>query len=1146
MACSKTELINQYQLKKQRQHILDAPDTYIGGIEPDVVNDWTLDDNQMVRRQYTLIPGLYKCFDEGIVNCRDHFIRMTENIKNGLKDAHKVTNIEVSVNNQTGEISLLNDGDGIDIAEHPIHKLMIPEMIFGHLMTSTNYNKTTKQVVGGKNGFGFKLVLIFSKYGIIETVDHRRKLKYVQEFHDNLSIIKPPTITKCTKAPYTKVTFLLDYKRFGIDGITPDIFNLLKKRTYDVAGGMPENIRVSFNNQVIPVRGFKDYINLYIDNQSVRVYEKCYRWEYGVSHSPTGEFMQVSFVNGVYTPKGGKHVDHVMNQIIRKLQTYIYTKKKVKVSNVSIKEQLMIFINVVIENPSFDSQTKQYLNTPSSRFGSKCDVSHNTIEFLAKKMNVMNSAINLTQVKENNMTARQTDGSQTRSIRGIPKLSDANYAGTRKSHECVLILTEGDSAKAGVMSGLSKKDRNFYGIFPLKGKLMNALGESESKLNKNAEIANIKKIMGLKSGMKYNTQEDVNKHLRYGSVLLMTDQDLDGSHIKGLCINLFYSLWPELLKIPGFLGYMNTPIIKATRGKTIKTFYSEQSYHTWKKNIVIKGWHIKYFKGLGTSTAKEFKEYFKDKKIIGFNYTKEGCFNSINMAFNKKLADQRKLWLQQYNTLTIPGLNSSETKKSMSYTDFTNGELIHFSKYNCERSIPNLIDGHKLSQRKVLFACFKRNLVKEIKVAQLAGYVSEHAHYHHGEMSLVGCIVNLAQDYVGSNNINLLMPKGQFGTRLRGGKDSASERYIFTNLNPLTKHIYSPHDLPVLNYLLDDGYTVEPDFYVPIIPMILINGSMGIGTGFSCNIPKFNPLHIISYIMSKLKNHAPNNVDLFYSGYTGQIRKISPDKYLIKGKYEIIGTDIIKVTELPIGLWTECFKIHLESLLVKHDKKDRHSSTNKNKHHKCVLSYTDNSTDVDIEFIIKFIVGTTNNLIPKIDEYGCSALEKLLKLYTTKRLSNMYLFDHNKHLKKYDTIEEIIDVYMPVRLNMYKLRIKYQINLLEIEVRILTNKSRFIQEQCDNILDLRNKTASQVIQILKDTHYECVNDDAKYTYLRTMKFEQIETENINKLIVLRDKQMRELIKLKKNNPTTVWIHELGVLKKEYLKYLAIRNKRSTV
>ena len=777
MSSSASNLATQYQRKTDKQHILDNPDTYIGSVENVDSQMWVYDDetNKIVLRDIEYIPGLYKLFDEGIVNCRDHVIRM---IHSPLLDKKFVTYIETNIDDD-GTITMTNDGNGIDIAKHPEYNLWIPEMVFGHLRTSTNYNKDEKRIVGGKNGFGFKLVLIWSLYGRVETIDHTRGLKYVQEYSDNLDTISPPIITKVPKTtkPYTKVSFRPDYARLGVQGLTHDMLMLLKKRVYDIGAVTDHSvkkIKVMCNNDIIPVKNFQQYIDLYIGGKdtSKRVYEsKDERWEYAVALSPTHEFTHVSFVNGICTFKGGKHVDYITSQITRKLCDYIEKKKKIKVNQSAIKEQLMLFVRCDIVNPSFDSQTKDYMNTPFAKFGSSCTVSDGFIERVAK-MGVMDTACSLTEAKDNKL-AKKTDGSKTKSVRGITNFIDANFGGTAQSKDCVLILCEGLSAMSGIVSGLSSEDRNTIGIYPLKGKLLNVRGEQIKKISENKEINDIKKILGLETGKEYESIDDVNKYLRYGKIMYMTDQDLDGSHIKGLCINLFHSEWASLVKIPGFISFMNTPILRAKKGTQVKLFYNDGEYNQWKEsfeNGVPNGWTVKYFKGLGTSTSAEFKEYFANKKIVDFVYSGQHSDDTIDKIFNKKRADDRKKWLENYDKDSY--LDTSNP--SVQYEQFIDNEMIHFSTYDCARSIPNMVDGLKISLRKILFSAFKRKLTSEIKVAQFSGYVSEHSAYHHGEASLNGAIVNMAQNFVGSNNINLLEPNGQFGTRLHGGDDSAS------------------------------------------------------------------------------------------------------------------------------------------------------------------------------------------------------------------------------------------------------------------------------------------------------------------------------------------------------------------------------------
>lgn len=1139
---SSQSLSNTYQKKTDREHILDAPDTYIGSIEQDEVQNWIYDpsEQKMIYKTYNWIPGMYKCFDEGIVNARDHFIRMQQkfNTSDGKdKNIIPVKTIDIGVDKETGVITMINDGNGIDVAKHPEYDIWIPEMIFAHLRTSTNYKKDEKKIVGGKNGFGFKLVLIYSKWGKIETVDHVRGLKYVQEYKNNLSEICAPKVTKCTKSkPYTKVSWLPDYERFGVKSLTDDMYNLFTKRTYDIAAVTDKTIKVKFNSAITPIKTFEQYVDMYVGTKSdtKRVYEAANeRWEYAVCKTPLEEHTQVSFVNGIYTSKGGKHVDYILNQVVKGVVDYIEKKKKVRVKPGTIKEQLMIFVNCVVENPAFDSQTKDTMNTNISKFGSTCKVSDKFIEKVAK-LGIMEQAITINEVK-NTKESKKTDGKKTRSVRGIPKLIDANYAGSAKSGECSLILCEGDSAKAGIVSGLSKQDRNFIGVYPLKGKLMNIRDSSIQKINTNNEIAELKKIIGLETGKKYNSEQDVKKNLRYGKVLFMTDQDLDGTHIKGLCINAFQSQWHDLVKACDFMGFMNTPILKAKKGTREVSFYNDKEYEDWKtENNDGKGWTVKYYKGLGTSTAKEFREYFQKKKIVEFEYSGENCDDAIDILFRKTRANDRKELLANYDKD-----NSLDTTlPRITYDDFIKKELIHFSKYDCERSIPNLVDGLKTSLRKILYSAFKRRLYSEIKVAQFGGYVSEHSGYHHGEASLMKAIVGMAQEYVGSNNINLLMPSGQFGTRLQGGDDSASERYIFTYLNNIAKYIYPEDDFDVLSYLDDDGTRVEPEFYVPIIPMILVNGSKGIGTGYSTDIPAFNPTEIVDYIKYYLQNKKYETREFipYYEGFKGSVIKVEDSKYLFKGTYDVIDDNSIRITELPIGTWTDNYKQFLE--------KQMDAGDGKKKRNVIIKNYSDMSTDTVIDITVRFNTGELKKLLTKSKDENVNGLEDYLNLTSSIRTSNMNMFDDKQRLRKYESVNEIIDTYIPVRMEYYVKRKDHNLDKIQRELTILSNKAKFITQQLDDEIDLRRKKKEQVIEMLTNEGYDKLDDDKEFKYLRNMPIDSVIEENVVKLLKEKGNKEKEFETLKNMTIEQMWIKELDLFTDEYNKYQVERKLRS--
>ena len=1642
MAASASALSQQYQQKTDKQHILENPDTYIGAVENVDAHLWACneDGTKIVLKQMDYVPGLYKLFDEGIVNCRDHVIRMIQKTtQNPVPDHRCVSYIHTTIADD-GTITFENDGNGIDVAKHPEYGVWIPELIFGHLRTSTNYNQEEKRIVGGKNGFGFKLVLIWSTYGKVETVDHLRGLKYTQEFHDNLGRMSDPVIKPVKGAaakPYTKVTFRPDYARFGLPGDgtrvpTADMVALFRKRVCDIAAVTDHHhkkIKVTFNSVPIPVRNFQQYIDLYLgsvrgsqsragagatigthtedtgsDDGSVagaagaagaskRVYEEASdRWEYAVALSPTHQFEQVSFVNGICTHKGGKHVDYILGQIIRKLTAYIEKKKKVTVNANTIKEQLMLFIRCDIENPAFDSQTKDYMNTPSNRFGSVCNISDAFIEKVAK-LGVMDAACSLTEIKERSIVAKKTDGSKTRTIRGIANFIDANHAGTPQSKDCVLILCEGLSAMSGVVSGLTAADRNFYGIYPLKGKVLNVRGENIKKISENKEITDLKRILGLETGREYATLDDVNRCLRYGKVMVMTDQDADGSHIKGLLMNLFQSEWASLFRLNGFLSFMNTPILRAKKGAQTLVFYHEGEYESWKAQFPggqPPGWTIKYFKGLGTSTSAEFKEYFANKKVVDFTYRDRGTEEVIDMVFNKKRADERKTWLENYDKHAY--LDTS--RPTVSYEDFVNRELIHFSVYDCERSIPNLVDGLKTSLRKILYCAFKRRLTTEVKVAQFAGYVSEHSEYHHGEASLNKCLVGMAQNFVGSNNVNMLEPHGQFGclapdtkvlmwdgslkeakhvqvddklvgddgqprtvlrttngvddmyeiklangktftvnsqhiltmhytknaqiywreynktwllryfdgvsirqkclrasestnltkdeayaqmlefqkgiiyrhcsnnfidiklqdymslsnehkrhmfmvnnisnidwnnttkmpiepyifgawlgdgdhdgggftsiddeivrsfaiwadtinaeithksnknrsdyyrygirlkgtgmclpigdinhsmlncigcqqsklklsscdwvfekcekkenigtnsrgdvrnnlnpfkqllkkhnlfknkhipleylssdentrlellagfidtdghiqlnntstpsviisqserdhgnlidglefiaqslgfatsvkylkkgtltkinkldattkvlrifgsdlhriptriprkkimyngerkhhsmhytkftvnpvgkgefygwsidgnerfllgdftithnSRLQGGDDSASERYIFTQLNPITRLLFPEQDDAILSYLNEDGTSIEPEYYVPILPMVLVNGISGIGTGFSTSIPPFHPLRLVDYLRRGLGGSAATAAQSFvpyYENFRGTVTAIQdePHKHLIKGVYQHVGADQVRITELPVGTWTMPYITMLEGLVDGGvDKAGKRVPPT-------VRDFVSNSTEKTVDILVTFPKGRIAELEAMTPAPGINGLEKLLKLTTTVSTTNMHLFDADCKLHKYATVEEIVDAFMVVRRAAYGKRKAHQVAEMERVMVKLSNKARYIEAVLAGQVDLRRKTATEIDAMLQAA--QLVHVDGNYDYLIKMPMVSVSAENVDRLRKECAETAQALETLRNTTVEQMWLSELDTFQTHYQTYVSKR------
>eukprot|EP00913_Durusdinium_trenchii_P012831 g12047.t1 len=414
-----------------------------------------------------------------------------------------------------------------------------------------------------------------------------------------------------------------------------------------------------------------------------------------------------------------------------------------------VKSYLWVFINCLVENPAFDSQTKETLTSKRERFGSACRLPEDLLtqvlesgllESLQERRVVGDVAMGKSELAQH---LNRSDLGLQKRLFGVPKLEDANMAGTKEGSSCTLILTEGDSAKALAVAGLSVVGRDRYGVFPLRGKLRNVRELTVKQMLENKEIDQVLKIMALDATKDYQDA----RGLRYGSIMIMTDQDHDGSHIKGLIINFIHHWFPSLLRLPGFLKEFVTPIVKVTKGEETKTFFTLPEYEAWKEATKDSHtWKCKYYKGLGTSTSAEAREYFADlhDHEIQFTYTGGQDDDLIDMAFAAKRSDDRKAWISRLEECPGP---------TLSYSDFVEKELSLFAKYDVERAVPCLVDGLKPGQRKVLFGCFKKKLTGEIKVAQLSGYVAEQSAYHHGESSLQGTIIGMAQNFVGSNNV---------------------------------------------------------------------------------------------------------------------------------------------------------------------------------------------------------------------------------------------------------------------------------------------------------------------------------------------------------------------------------------------------------
>ncbi|MAG10222.1 MAG: hypothetical protein CL494_07430, partial [Actinobacteria bacterium] len=901
-------------------HVLKRPDSYVGSTSLVAEEYWLLnaDATGFEKRLIRYSPALLKIFDEVLVNAID---------RNSLypKD---VTSIKIDVDASTGAITIENNGPlgGVAVVENGKENAYNPELVFGHLLTSTNYDDTQKRIVGGRNGYGAKLANIYSQDFAIKVKDPVNKVLYTQKWTKNMSVRGEPNVKAYASATASvSVTFTPDWKRFHMDGIDDAIVDVFRKRAWDAAVCTSPQCKIKWRGEAISALNFEKFAKMHTGLEKMLTVVTD-RWTVSIGPSPDSSFEQVSFVNGISTTKGGTHVDHaasvVAGGVIAELS------KKIQLKPQQVKNAFWIFVKATLENPAFSSQVKSECTSKVSEFGSKFEPPSKTYFKNVLKTGIQEELMLLSKIKDMKLLAK-SDASNARKskITGIPKLDDANKAGTQQSGKCTLILTEGDSAKTLAVAGLSVVGRDHYGVFPLRGKCKNVRDASVSALTANKEFADLKKILGLQQGKVYKSVDEI----RYGRLMIMTDADADGSHIKGLILNMIHAFWPSLLDI-GFVVSLVTPVIKASRAGKSVDFYTDAAFKSWyAQNQNQTGWRIKYYKGLGTSTSAEAREYFKAIDTLTVRFVvDERADEAIVLAFDKNKTDDRKRWL-----LESTGAQGLEVPygeiQSLSVSDFVHKDLVNFSLADIRRSIASVVDGFKPSQRKVMHACFQRNLTGEMKVAQLAAYVSEKTCYHHGEVSLADTIVRLANNFVGSNNVALLVACGQFGTRLMGGKDASATRYIFTKLDPIARKLFDRRDDPVLRYLEDDGTPIEPDFFVPVLPMVLINGTEGIGTGFSTFVPPYKPEDVRANVARCIRGEEMLPMIPFFNGFEGRVYSTDDGVWVTEGVYAN-GT----ITELPPGRWTQDHKEFLDGLVEK----------------KVISGYENNSTTERVRFKI--------------------------------------------------------------------------------------------------------------------------------------------------------------------------------------------------
>jgi len=1174
-----------FTIMNELEHILERPDTQVGSIDNKTIDHslvWDFQANAFAMRDNLVIcPALGKLIDEPLVNVADHKTRFPDLVKK----------CKVTINVDTGEISIWNDGPGIPVKIHPDWDMYVVQGIFGNLRSSSNFDDTQERFTGGRNGYGAKLCNIFSTQFTVETCDGQKK--YKQTWTKNMSVVGKPSVrTMKSDNPktFTKLSFVPDWTRFGdgVDGWSDDMLCWISTRCVELAGTKPKlemTLELVKDGQKttkkVPIKGFKAF------SQAVSgtlvpdlTFSFCYvntRWKVGLAPSDGTRGVCHSYVNSIATPNEGTHVRHVRNQIVKAIKQKLKKDyKSLRASNGMIEAHLLLFVNCMVPNPTFGSQTKEELTLPATKFGVKCTFTDAQLSKLIKDTGIVDLIAERSRGTKHE-ESKFDDAKKSRTVH-VDKLEDAVSAGGSKSLDCTLILTEGDSAKALAVAGLAVVGRQKYGVFPLRGVPLNVRQATHDQIKANAEIQNIILIMGLRQNVDYRDPK-VRATLRYGHLVIMADQDDDGTHIKSLIVNFIAVFNKTLLSIP-FLSQFVTPVMRARKKKLVKSFYSVPEFTKWSKTVDVAKWDVKYYKGLGTSTASEAREYFRDldrhlipfdtvdidqrfvsliakyapKKQVRGKRRKVGTstvkaeesggaskveedgddsgetldlesWNGLQwmeMVFEKDLSDLRKQWLTQVPAPT----GEVPIEKLGQFAFFFTTAYRLYCQASILRAIPSVFDGFKPSQRKILYMALTRNN-KEIKVEAFSGQGQERVNYHHGAVSLQDAMIRMAQNFPGSNNLNLLSPVGQFGTRLEGGKDSASARYIFTKLDPVARAVFPAADDPVLTYQHEEGMDIEPYHYMPVIPMSLVNGSSGLATGWSSQIPTFNPLDLIDVTEAYLDTGVwdTSAIKPYVRGFTGVYNELDssgPKDLIVSnlvGSIRMVDSKTLVITELPPGKWVTPFiKFARTNVVHKGGKEPDEVRT------------MGTETTVDIHIIlhkdtVAYYAQKKNTLTP-IQFEELLVKDWNLASKVSMRTTMAYLLNKDNQVTGY-TIDTILETHAEARLAMYEKRKQSILDSLTVDMDIWTMKAKFLHCLLDDTLVVRKRPLADIQADMTGLGFDEKDHDMLLTLPLKVQTKEMVDAWETKVVKLKE----EFEVVSGMTVTEFWKHDLKVLRK---------------
>ena len=1079
--------IRKYRKLSPIEHVKTRPGMYVGSKEAVSAEHWVADvsDEAIVVRRASvrMSPALRKLYDEVVTNAGDA----------AIKDK-TVRSISIKAEVVDGQlcISVRNDGAGIPTAKHPEHGVPVPELIFGHLLSGTNFEDTDR-TGAGQNGLGVKLCNIFSSSFTATVRDESTGIVWIGEWRDGMTLVSSvvkPAKANASKKGFVDVLFRPD--KDLTDGAThADAVALFARRALDLALCVPPGVKVTFNDVDIcnssKKMKFKRYAELFL-GPDVFIDESD-GWSVAAAHAV--EPFSVGIVNGVAAV--GNHVTHASTKIFDAVAAAGAKKRSaggVSLGAASLKAHTALLVVATVNAPTFSSQTKERCDGWSRAGTTLWKPSDKFVNNIVGSK-IFSDALDAEKEKTRKKVAKATDGTRTRSV-DVPKLRDATDAGTKDSKSCCLLVTEGDSALSFAVAGLGVWGNKRFGAWPLRGCPINPREEKIDKVAKNEEFCNLKKILGLKDGV------DSVQGLRYGKVILLTDSDQDGSHIRGLVLNILHTFWPNIAK-SGFVQVLPTPLVVATKGKSTFRFVCTADFDAWVTSNP--GYTVSYYKGLGSWTSAGARDIFKNGKPVSFVDSPDAD-DAMNMAFSKLKVEERKRCIEQATAAPPAAIKYDAT---VPIGTFIKNEVIgSYSVYSVHRALPSVCDGMRICARKIVHTAERKNissLARKMKVAQLAAATAAETMYLHGEQSLNDGVITLAQSFAGKNNCPLLAEDGFFGSRLQAGADKASPRYIHTYLTPFARAVLCKDDAAILSHRSEEGQRVEPVAFAPVLPLLLLNGAVAIATGFSCTVPSYNPGEVLRNVRAFLQGEAFALMAPWYRGFAGTVEAAGEGRWRVQGVFVRNG-DEFTVTEVPVGR-------SFMKMAEDYKKNDKFELL------------ADESTESVPRFRLRF---SSAEALAAAEAKG---MHDVLSLVDYVKTTNMYAFSPEGVVKKYASTSEILQDFCDWRLDMYARRKAHLLAVAREEATKLKNRVRFVKEVISETIRVFRVSKADLLKELVTRRYDAV--DGNHSYLTETRAWEFTTDSVAALEASLAASLAKATALEATSPRALWEADLRLV-----------------